>query len=42
MPRSFEAIFNQIECDTTKEYLVRASYLEIYNEEIKDLLFKNG
>jgi hypothetical protein len=42
MPRSFEAIFNQIECDSTKEYLVRASYLEIYNEEIRDLLYKNG
>lgn len=42
MPRSFESIFKQIECDASKEYLVRASYLEIYNEEIKDLLFKNG
>lgn len=42
MPRSFEAIFSQIECDSSKEYLVRASYLEIYNEEIRDLLFKNG
>jgi kinesin family protein 3/17 len=42
MPRSFEAIFNAIECDPSSEYLVRASYLEIYNEEIKDLLFKNG
>lgn len=28
--------------DNTKEYLVRASYLEIYNEEIKDLLVKNA
>ena len=28
--------------DSSKEYLVRASYLEIYNEEIRDLLFKNG
>ena len=42
MPRSFETIFQQIECDSSKEYLVRASYLEIYNEEIRDLLFKNG
>jgi len=42
MPRSFEAIFRQIECDSTKEYLVRASYLEIYNEEIRDLLYKQG
>ena len=42
MPRAFESIFKQIECDQSKEYLVRASYLEIYNEEIKDLLVKNG
>jgi len=42
MPRSFEAIFHSIECDSSKEYLVRASYLEIYNEEIRDLLYKNG
>ena len=42
MPRAFESIFTQIQCDTSKEYLVRASYLEIYNEEIKDLLIKNG
>ena len=42
MPRSFETIFKSIECDTQKQYLVRASYLEIYNEEIRDLLSKNG
>ena len=42
MPRSFESIFKEIECDSKKEYLVRASYLEIYNEEIRDLLSKNG
>jgi hypothetical protein len=42
MPRAFETIFKEIECDSSKEFLVRASYLEIYNEEINDLLFKNG
>jgi len=42
MPRAFESIFQSIECDSSKEYLVRASYLEIYNEEIRDLLYKNG
>lgn len=42
MPRSFGAIFQQIECDSSREYLVRASYLEIYQEEIRDLLSKNG
>ena len=42
MARSFETIFKSIECDSKKQYLVRASYLEIYNEEIRDLLSKNG
>eukprot|EP00983_Pelagomonas_calceolata_P127383 1161397-Pelagomonas_calceolata.AAC.8 len=28
-------------CAGSKEYLVRASYLEIYNEDIRDLLSKN-
>jgi kinesin family protein 3/17 len=42
MPRTFESIFKQIECDSQREYLVRASYLEIYQEEIRDLLSKNG
>ena len=42
MPRSFDSIFKQIDCDSSKEFLVRASYLEIYNEEIRDLLYKNG
>ncbi|CAK9100331.1 unnamed protein product [Durusdinium trenchii] len=42
LPRSFNHIFNNI--DTTSQdtkYLVRGSYLEIYNEEIRDLLAKN-
>lgn len=30
MPRAFERIFKSIECDSKKQYLVRASYLEIY------------
>jgi kinesin family protein 3/17 len=42
MPRTFENIFKSIECDAKKQYLVRASYLEIYQEEIRDLLSKNG
>ena len=42
MPRSFETIFNSIQCDSNKQFLVRASYLEIYQEEIRDLLSKNG
>lgn len=42
MPRSFKDIFNNIKGDSNQtEFLVRASYLEIYNEEIRDLLSKN-
>lgn len=41
-PRSFETIFQSINTDTDKQYLVRASYLEIYKEEVLDLLNKNG
>jgi len=42
MPRSFEDVFKSIEGDSVKtQFLVRASYLEIYNEEIRDLLSKN-
>ena len=42
MPRAFENIFQQIQSDTKKQYLVRVSYLEIYNEEIRDLLNKKS
>lgn len=38
IPNSFDHIFNKIATDTTSTYLVRASYLEIYNEEVRDLL----
>lgn len=42
MPRAFEDIFKSIEGDSVKtQFLIRASYLEIYNEEIRDLLSKN-
>ena len=42
MPRSFEDIFASIKLDSDQtQFLVRASYLEIYNEEIRDLLSKN-
>jgi len=42
MPRSFEDIFKNIKLDSNEtQFLVRASYLEIYNEEIRDLLSKN-
>ena len=46
MQRSFEYIFRNIERETLEQqqkgcevqYLVKASYLEIYNEQIMDLL----
>ena len=42
MPRSFEDVFQRIEEDSEQtQFLIRASYLEIYNEEIRDLLSKN-
>merc|ERR1719238_2401618 len=41
IPRTFEHIFKNINTTPGKKFLVRASYLEIYNEEIRDLLSKN-
>lgn len=42
LPRSFNHIFGNIATTSqSTKYLVRGSYLEIYNEEIRDLLSKN-
>jgi len=41
IPRTFAHIFSTINVTQNKKFLVRASYLEIYNEEIRDLLSKN-
>ena len=42
MTRAFDDIFASIKGDSDQtQFLVRASYLEIYNEEIRDLLSKN-
>jgi kinesin family protein 3/17 len=38
IPRSFSHIVNLIESARDRKFLVRCSYLEIYNEEIHDLL----
>ena len=39
IPNSFAHIFGVIEQEETdKKFLVRCSYLEIYNEEVYDLL----
>jgi hypothetical protein len=40
IPRAFEHIFEAVSIDTSKKYLIRASYLEIYNENVRDLLGK--
>jgi hypothetical protein len=36
MPRSFEHVFNRIEAASkAKQFLVHATFLEIYNDEIR-------
>ncbi|CAH8572291.1 unnamed protein product [Dicrocoelium dendriticum] len=41
MPNSFAHIFHHISRSKDAQYLVRASYLEIYKEEIRDLLHRD-
>jgi kinesin family protein 3/17 len=41
IPQAFDHIFKAIEASADTQYLVRASFLEIYNEEIRDLLSKS-
>ncbi|XP_030218654.1 kinesin-like protein KIF3B [Gadus morhua] len=41
IPNSFEHIFTHISRSQNQQYLVRASYLEIYQEEIRDLISKD-
>lgn len=41
IPNSFKHIFDKVNVTENKKFLVRCSYLEIYNEEIRDLLSKN-
>ncbi|KAM8796368.1 kinesin-like protein KIF17 [Eudromia elegans] len=38
IPRAFEHIFESVQCAENAKFLVRASYLEIYNEDVRDLL----
>uniref|UniRef100_A0A452R852 Kinesin-like protein KIF17 n=1 Tax=Ursus americanus TaxID=9643 RepID=A0A452R852_URSAM len=38
IPRAFEHVFESVQCAENTKFLVRASYLEIYNEDIRDLL----
>ncbi|XP_054280816.1 kinesin-like protein KIF3B isoform X3 [Macrosteles quadrilineatus] len=41
IPKTFDQIFDHISRSQNMQYLVRASYLEIYQDEIRDLLDKN-
>ncbi|ORX84444.1 kinesin-domain-containing protein, partial [Anaeromyces robustus] len=38
MPRSFEYIYDKINSQNERKYSIKATYFEIYNEKIKDLL----
>ena len=40
-PRSFEHIFQEVAVRENTKFLVRVSYLEIYNENVRDLLGKD-
>ena len=41
VPRCFEQIFDSIKHSENQEFLVRVSFLELYNEELRDLLARN-
>ncbi|KZT43759.1 kinesin-domain-containing protein [Sistotremastrum suecicum HHB10207 ss-3] len=42
IPRAMKDVFTHIRRTPTREYLLRCSYLEIYNEQIHDLLSASG
>ncbi|XP_077477867.1 kinesin-like protein KIF3B [Stigmatopora argus] len=42
IPNAFHHVFAHISRTRGQKYLVRSSYLEIYQEEIRDLLMQNG
>ncbi|KAG2453560.1 hypothetical protein HYH02_001779 [Chlamydomonas schloesseri] len=41
IPNCFDHVFETVNSSTGKQWMVRASYLEIYNEEVRDLLSKD-
>ena len=40
IPRSIDQIFNQVEslASENRRFLIRVSYMELYNEQVSDLL----
>ncbi|XXQ32464.1 Kinesin motor domain-containing protein [Plasmodiophora brassicae] len=38
IPKCFDQLFSNIGADPTRKFLVTAAYIEIYNEEVRDLL----
>lgn len=41
IPRTIESIFKAIKETPNQQFLVQVSFVEIYNEEVRDLLSKN-
>jgi hypothetical protein len=41
IPRSIAWIFNAIKNYRDQQFLIQVSFIEIYNEEVRDLLNKN-
>ena len=41
IPRSFKHIFNIVDAEGDKKFLIRCTYIEIYNDQIRDLLGKD-
>jgi hypothetical protein len=42
VPRAISWIFNSIKNYSDQQFLVQVSFIEIYNEKVKDLLNKNS
>ncbi|NXA61024.1 KIF17 protein, partial [Mohoua ochrocephala] len=38
VPRALEHLFESVQCAENAKFLLGASYLEIYNEDVRDLL----
>lgn len=38
IPRCFQSILERAKADSSKDFLIMCSFIELYNEEIRDLL----